>query len=101
MKCKVGDLVLVTRVTNPKQYKENIGRFGTVVRALTAEELVKFPWAGDWVVMPQHFFKGFCLVERVVSESKHETTFADAQLTPIRPGDLVEDTSTSREKETV
>jgi len=97
MRCKVGDLVVVTGVSLDG-FPENLGRFGTVVADATADHS-----SPSWWVMPQHKFKcwaSWAAGETRSMEAPDEVSFADTSLTPIRPGDLVEDTETEQTKET-
>ena len=85
MRCKVGDMVIVTAPYFP----ENAGRVGTVRELFNTT---------DWVVDPTSTFFGCDFFGRM-REGKDGTVFLDSALTPIRPGDLVEDTETNRELE--
>lgn len=94
MRCKEGDLVVVSSVNSKECFAENIGRFGTVTKILPPD----FP--PGWWVMPQNkFFAWETEAGGKFGEYAAEISFADTSLTPIRPGDLLEDTETAKELE--
>ncbi len=95
MRCKEGDLVVVSG-RSETEFPENLGRFGTVRSRITC-------WccrnSGDWWVEPQSTFVG--VYWGLVCDEPVEVSFCDTSLTPIRPGDLVEDPETTKELERV
>lgn len=96
MRCKVGDLVVVSGCSD-LEYSQNLGRFGIIEGP--ASRFVSGAPEGTWGVKPQHTFVGRNLCTGKVSDVAKVCFMLDTSLTPIRPGDLVEDTETEKQLE--
>ena len=92
MRCQVGDLAVVVR---DHEFPQDIGRFCTVVRAMTAHDHYTFDDEGecDWVVQPATKLHGTTDGGRVVEDS-NLTAMRDDQLRPIRDNGQADETLT-------
>ena len=90
MRCRVGDLAVIVR---DEDFPQDIGRFCTVVRAMTAHDRYEFGDEGecDWVVQPATTLHGLTPSGDVVEDARH-TAMRDDQLRPIRDNGQADET---------
>ena len=91
MRCRVGDLAVVVR---DPEFPQDIGRFCTVVRAITAGDAFNFDADGfEWVVQPATKLHGMTPCGEAVEDS-NLTAMRDDQLRPIRDNGQADETLT-------